>query len=57
MAWNKHDSVSLLEKSQVIPTTSNNKPAIIGESTGFMANFGFVNGIICGLQYIILSGD
>lgn len=50
MAWKKHSSVPFGKKSG-FPTTSNNKPAKIGESTGFMANFGYVSGIICGLCY------
>ena len=41
----KNIPMSLLEESQVIPTTSSNKPAKIGDSTGwFMANFGRVSG-------------
>lgn len=52
--WNGLGQLNGLEKSQVIPTTSNNKPAKIGESTGFTANFGYVSGIICGLCYFIM---
>lgn len=44
MAWKKHSSVPFGKKSG-FPTTSNNKPAKIGESTGFMANFGYVSGM------------